>query len=103
MREAIRKLVEAEDAAKQCVSAAKQQSEEILASARSHAQARLDRARREARRDAEQLVQCACEQAEQDKRSILAQTAASLEQQLCIDQATFERAVEAIIRCIRGR
>jgi len=102
MREVIQKAIEAENEGKGRVAAAKAEAEAILSKAAKQSQELLERGQQEARTGAEQMVEAVVLQAEREKGELLARAAGEIEAQVRLDEATRQRAVDSVVRCVCG-
>jgi vacuolar-type H+-ATPase subunit H len=103
MREVIQKMVEAESEAKRVLQAATAEADHVLADARRQAQGLLEQSRREARAEAARTVEAAVQQAEREKKDLLAKEIVAVETETRLDDATRRAAVEAVVRVVSGQ
>jgi vacuolar-type H+-ATPase subunit H len=103
MRDVIQKILETEAEAKRLVEAAKAEADETLSKASTQTQELLAQARREVRAEAERMVQAAVEEGEREKQERLARAAAEIKSQIRLDETVIQRAVEGVVRCVRGQ
>ena len=100
MREVIRKLVDAENEARQTVEAARIEAEAIVSEARRQASERLAQARRDARAESQHVVETATRDALKEKQDRLSRATADLEAGIDVDGARRECLVQAAVRCV---
>jgi F-type H+-transporting ATPase subunit b len=100
MREVIQKVIETETEAKRLVEAATAEADSILSKAQKEAEELLVKVRRDGRTEAEKIVEAAKEEAEREKQECLARALAEINIQVRLDQATIQRAVEGLVRCV---
>lgn len=102
MHDVIQKVIAAEAEAKHIVEAGRSERDRILSDAQQRAEGVVGQACREARADAGKMIESAVQEAEREKQECLARAAAEIEAQIRLDEATRQRAVEAIVRCVCG-
>lgn len=102
MRDVIQRIIATEDEAKGIVEAARAEADRIMSDARKKGQDIVERARREARVEAEGIVETAVEAAEREKGHEIALSAAGIETEIQLDQKSREWAVEGVVRCVCG-
>jgi len=102
MRDVIQKVIETETEAKRIVQAARAEAEQIMSAAQKQARDLVTQARQEARMATEKMLLAAMQEAEQEKKERLARAAAEILTQVCLDDATVQRAAAAAARCVRG-
>ncbi len=100
MREVIQRVIETEGEAKHMVEAARQEAERLLATAQTEAQAILTRARAETRAQAEKLIDSAVQQAQAEKKQLLAKADLEIREALQLDATTREQIVHAVVQCV---
>lgn len=103
MHEAIQKVLESEQQAKQMVEDAKRQAVQILSVAQTEAQDLVKQARMEAQNEAARIVEVMVQAAEQAKRERLASITAEIETEVSIDKTSTEQAIVGVIRCVSGQ
>jgi len=103
MRNVIQKVLETEAEAKHIVEAANAEADDILSKARKQTQELLAQANREARAEADRMVEAAVKEAEREKQERLARAAAEIKTQIRLDEAVTRRAVEGVVRCVCGQ
>jgi vacuolar-type H+-ATPase subunit H len=102
MHDVIQRIIATENEAKTKVETARVEADRILSDARKKGQDILERARQEARFEAEAIVQTAVEAAEQEKKTRLTHAVAEIEKQIHLDQNSRQWAVEGVVRCVSG-
>ena len=60
----------------------------------------MDRARKEARLEAERMLEAAAQEAEQEKQERLTRAAAEIQTQVRLEEAIMQRAVGSVVRCV---
>ena len=103
MRDVIQKIVATENEAKCVVDAAKVEAERTISDAQKKGRDIIERSRQEALAEAGRIVEAAVEEAEREKQRRLADAADGMENQIRLDTATREWAVEEVIRCVCKR
>lgn len=84
------------------VEAAGTEAERILSEARTTGQEMIELARREARIEAEKIVQEATEVAESEKKTSLAFARTEIESQVQLDEDKKRQIVEGVVLCVCG-
>jgi vacuolar-type H+-ATPase subunit H len=102
MRDVIQKIIATENEAKAIVETARAEADRILSDARKKGQDIVERSRREARVEADRIVEAAVEKAERERENRLAHAAAGIESQIQLDQNSSQWAVEGVVRCVCG-
>ena len=102
MHEVIQNILKSEEDAKRLVHAAEVQADSILSSAQKKAQEIKSRTENEAQAEAQTILQDAIKAAEQEKNDLLRRIVTEIESSIRLDESTKERAVEAVLRCVRG-
>lgn len=103
MRDVIEKVIAAEAEAKRMVEAARAEADRISSEAQKQGEELVARTRRQARAEAESMIEAALRAAEQEKRERLARIAAEIETEVRLDESTRQRAVTGAIRCVCGQ
>ncbi len=103
MRDVIKKVLASEAEAKRMVEQAKAEADRILSDAQKQGQEFIARTRQETRAEAENLLETAIRTAEQEKQQRLARVVAEIQNQVCLDETTRQRAVAEVIRCVCGQ
>ena len=102
MRDVIEKVMATEAEGRQLVETAKNDAEQILANARFQGRLLVERANQESRLEAEDILEKAVDEARREKAESLARAANEVKSEVCIDEATKQRLVDASVRCLRG-
>ena len=102
MRDVIQKLIETEAEAKQIVEAARAEAGRILSDAQKRGRDLMALTRQETRVEADRILVAAVREAESEKQELLARAAAEMETQVRLNEATKQRAVEEVVRCVCG-
>ncbi|HEV2328917.1 MAG TPA: hypothetical protein VGY56_09045 [Verrucomicrobiae bacterium] len=102
MRDVIEKVMAAEAEGRRLVEAARKDAEQILANARAERRILLERATRESRLEAENILATAGDEARREKAESLACAADEVEKEIRLDETTRQHLVEAAVRCLRG-
>jgi len=100
MRDVIQKIISTENEARLTVEEARAEAERIMSDAQKKGYDLVERARQEALIDAKKIVDASVEEAERKKQSQLAQAVAEIENQIRLDPATKQWAVEGVVRCV---
>ena len=102
MRDVIQKLIETEAEAKHIVETARAEAERILSDAQKQGRDLMALTRQETRVEADRILAAAIREAEREKQECLARAAAEIETQARLNEATKQRAVEEVVRCVCG-
>jgi vacuolar-type H+-ATPase subunit H len=102
MREVIQKVIQAEGEAKRLRQEAQAEADRIMTEAQKQAHDLVVRCRQEVRVEAERIMAAAIQEAEREKKESLDRAAAEIEAQVRLDEATKQRAVEAVVRFVCG-
>jgi len=100
MRDVIQKIISTENEAKLTIEKAKAEGERIIADAQKKGNELIERVRQQAVAEAQKIVDDAVIDAERKKQYQLSQAAAEIEEQIRLDPATRQWAVEGVIRCV---
>src|ERR1700739_1201067 len=102
MRDVIEKVMAAETAGRHLVETAKKDAGQILGNARSQSRLLVGRAGRESRLEAEQILAKAADEARREKAESLARAADEVKTEVHLGEATKQRLVKAVVRCLHG-
>ena len=100
MRDVIQKIISTESEAKLAVEEARAEAERIISDAQRGGGNLVEQARQEALAEAKKIVDASVEEAERNKQYQLAQAAIEIEEQIRLDPATRQWAVEGVVRCV---
>jgi vacuolar-type H+-ATPase subunit H len=100
MRDVIQKIISTENEARLTVEEARAEAERIMSDAQKKGYDLIERARQETLIEAKKIVDASVEEAERKKQSQLAHAAAEIENQIRLDPATRQLAVEGVVRCV---
>ena len=100
MRDVIQKIISTESEAKLAVEEARAEAERIISDAQRRGGNLVEQARQEALAEAKKIVDASVEEAERNKQYQLAQAAIEIEEQIRLDPATRQWAVEGVVRCV---
>jgi vacuolar-type H+-ATPase subunit H len=102
MRDVIQKVIAAEAEAKQKVLSAQAEVQRLVNEARKLAQEKKETARQTAQLESDKIMASAISSAEAGKQKQLAQAAADIAMQVRLDADTARQAVAAVVRCVCG-
>jgi vacuolar-type H+-ATPase subunit H len=100
MRDVIQKIISTESEARLTVEEARNEAERIMSEAQVKGHDLVERARQEALIEAKKIVDASVEEAERKKQYQLAHAAVEIENQIQLDPATKQLAVEGVVRCV---
>jgi len=102
MRDVIQKVIASEAEANQQVQAARVEADRLVTDARIRAGDLVERARNEVRVESAKILATAEEQACLEKTERLNLAANKIKATICLDETQGQRAVAAVLRCVRG-
>ena len=97
MRDVIQNIVATESEAKLIVEAAKAEADRILSEAQKKGRDIIDQSRQEAHAKSVKIIESATEFAEQEKQRRLAEATVEIENQINLDRAIKQSAVEEVV------
>lgn len=100
MRDVIQKIISVEGEARLTVEDARAEAERIMSDAQKKGHDLVEQARQKALIEAKKVVDDSVEAATQNKQRQLARSAAEIENQIRLDPATRQWAVEGVVRCV---
>ncbi len=102
MRDVIQKIIATESEAKAMVRTAMAEADRILSDARKNGQDMVERARQQALVESERILETATEEAERERKIRLTRAAAEIETQIQLDEETRQRIIHGVVRCVCG-